>query len=126
MSKVAKVTMVENIITTMMIFSIMGKVTNRNRCNGFAPSIAAASYSSCGIDLSAARYMIMKNGRPYQTPTMTMQMRAHITLESHGTASNPNLTAAQLSALWVGSKIHHQPRLESAGGLTQATSRMPR
>jgi len=55
MSKVASVTMVENSIVIAIMFLSIGSVMKRSRCAGPAPSMAADSKSSCGMDLSPAR-----------------------------------------------------------------------
>ena len=76
MSKSAKVTIRLNSTVIAMMLRIIGRVTKNSFCIALAPSIAAASYSCSGTDFSAARYMIMKNGVPYQTLTVMVQNRA--------------------------------------------------
>ena len=76
MSKLANVTMSENSTVMAMMLRIIGSVMWRNFCQALAPSIAAASYSCSGTDFSAARYMIRKNGAPYQTLTRMTEKRA--------------------------------------------------
>src|SRR6266581_599137 len=70
--------------------------------------------------------MIRKNGAPYQTLTRITENRAQYGSLSHGTDSPPNCAISQLKALWVGSNSHHQLSVESASGITQGTSSMPR
>src|SRR5260370_16232873 len=70
--------------------------------------------------------MIRKNGAPYQTLTRITENRAQYGSLSHGTDSRPNCSISQLKALWVGSNSHHQLSVESASGITQGTSSMPR
>src|SRR5262249_10932241 len=69
MSKFAKVTISENSAVIWMMLRIIGRLTYQIFCNQLAPSIAAASCNCSGTDLSAARYMIRKNGEPTQTLT---------------------------------------------------------
>ncbi len=99
MSKLANVTMSENSTVMAMMLRIMGNVTNQSFCHQLAPSMAAASYSCSGTDLSAARYMIMKNGAPNQTLTRITAKRAQYGSPSQGTASMPMRCRIQLNAL---------------------------
>src|SRR3990170_2312728 len=126
MSKLAKVTMVEKSIVIAMMFFSMGRVMKRSRWKGPAPSMEAESNSSSGIDFRPARYMIMKKGVPYQTLTRMMEKRAQKGSASQDFGAKPSSTRIQFRALWVGSKIHHQPRVESARGITQGTRETPR
>ena len=61
---------------TMAASGIIGRLMYQIFCSQLAPSIAAASCSCSGTDLSAARYMIMKNGEPTHTLTRITQKRA--------------------------------------------------
>ena len=70
--------------------------------------------------------MIRKNGAPYQTLTRITENRAQYGSLSHATCCPPNCSISQLKALWVGSNSHHQLSVESASGITQGTSSMPR
>src|SRR5690606_10050530 len=70
--------------------------------------------------------MIMKNGAPYQMLTRITAKRAQNVSESHGMCGPPMLTSSQLTAEWVGSNSHHQPRVLSAGGITHGISIRPR
>src|SRR4051812_42815772 len=65
-AKVA-IQIVRNITVMAMVGARKGSVTLVKRCNGEAPSIAAASCSSEGIDFSAASSVMAKNGMPNQT-----------------------------------------------------------
>src|SRR5208282_1921922 len=121
MSKSAKVTIRLNSTVIEMMFRIIGKVTKISFCTAFAPSIAAASYSCSGTDFSAARYMIMKNGVPYQTFTAMVQNRAIQPTPSHGTEAKPISFRIQLNAEYDGSNIHHQLSADSDSGITQGT-----
>ena len=76
MSKFANVAMVEKSMVMAMMFRIIGSVMKRSRCRAVAPSMAAASYSSPGMDVSPARNMIMKKGVPIQTLTRMTENRA--------------------------------------------------
>src|SRR6516164_1592671 len=109
-----------------MMLRIMGRLTYQIFCHQLAPSIAAASYSCSGTDLSAARYIMRKNGAPYQTFTRITEKRAQYGSLSQGISLPPSVLSSQLNALWVGSKSHHQPKVDSASGMTQGTSSMPR
>src|SRR5690606_8265147 len=70
--------------------------------------------------------MIMKNGAPYQMLTRITAKRAQKVSDSHGMCGPPRLASNQLTAEWVGSNSHHQPSVESAGGITHGTSIRPR
>src|SRR6266487_6122056 len=70
--------------------------------------------------------MIRKNGAPYQTFTRITENRAQYGSLSQATSLPPTCSISQLKALWVGSNSHHQPSVESASGITQGTSSMPR
>src|ERR1043165_9490772 len=98
MSKFAKVTMVENSTVIAMMFRIIGNVTYQIFCHQFAPSICAASYSCSGTDLSAARYMIRKNGAPYHTLIRITQKRAQYASPVHVIGGRPGWTKIQLNA----------------------------
>src|ERR1700709_2781045 len=75
-SKFAKVTISEKSVVMAMMLRIIGSVTYQMRCHQLAPSMAAASYNCSGTDFSDARYMIMKNGAPYQMFTRMTEKRA--------------------------------------------------
>src|SRR4029079_9803289 len=92
MSKLAKVTMSEKSTVMEMMLRIIGSVTYQIFCHQLAPSISAASYSCSGTDLSAARYMIRKNGAPYQTFTRITENRAQFGAPSHATDGIPRRT----------------------------------
>src|SRR5262252_6693675 len=126
MSKLAKVTMSENSTVMAMMLRIIGKVTWINCCQALAPSILAASYSCSGTDLSAARYMMRKNGAPYHTLTRITEKRAQYGSLSQGMSLPPSPRMIQLNAECVGSNSHHQPRDDSASGMTHGTNSMPR
>src|SRR5215475_12506580 len=70
--------------------------------------------------------MIRKNGAPYHTLTRITEKRAQYGSLSHGISEPPNISISQFNAEWVGSNSHHQPSEESASGITQGTSSMPR
>src|SRR5581483_11290099 len=70
--------------------------------------------------------MIRKNGAPYQTLTRMTEKRAQEGSLRNGTSVPPNCWISQLKALCVGSNNHHQLSVESASGITQGTSSMPR
>src|SRR5580692_2322047 len=53
-----------------------GRVMERNCLNTLAPSIDAASYKSLGIDCSAARLVMAKNGMPHQMEATIGPIRA--------------------------------------------------
>src|SRR5215468_3485604 len=89
MSKLAKVTISENSVVIAMMLRIIGRVTYQIRCHQLAPSIAAASYSWSGTDFSAARYMIMKNGAPYQMLTRMTENRAQAASPVQGIGPMP-------------------------------------
>src|SRR5689334_20313041 len=99
MSKLAKVTISENNAVIWMMLAIIGRLTYQIFWYQLAPSMAAASCSCSGTDLSAARYMIMKNGEPTQTLTRMTPARAQYGLPSHGTPSSPTWVRIQLKAL---------------------------
>src|SRR5271165_3226333 len=126
MSKSAKVTIRLNSTVIEMMFRIIGKVTKISFCMALAPSMAAASYNCSGTDFSAARYMIMKNGVPYQTLTAIVQNLAIQPTPSQGTFPTPNWFSTQLNAEYDGSNIHHQVSVERANGITHGTSKRPR
>src|SRR3989304_2014992 len=126
MSNVASVTIVENSRVIAMMFFSIGSVMWRSRCAAFAPSIAEDSYSSWGMDFSPARYVIMKKGVPYQMLTSVTEKRAQKGSASQDFGLKPSRTRTQLRALWVGSEIHHQPRLDSASGMTHGIRESPR
>src|SRR5712672_1920272 len=67
-----------------------------------------------------------KNGAPYHTLTRMTEKRAQEGSLSHGISLPPSSTISQLKAEWVGSKSHHHPSEDSASGMTQGTSSMPR
>src|SRR5690606_31543094 len=95
-------------------------------CHQLAPSIEAASNNWSGTDLRAARYMIRKNGAPYQTFTRITDMRAHSGSPNQFTGSMPMRANSQLKALYDGSNSQTQPSVLIAGGITQGTRSMPR
>src|SRR5438552_4025436 len=70
--------------------------------------------------------MMRKKGAPYHTLTRITQKRAQYGLLKKGISRPPKPSTSQLNALWVGSNNHHQPSVESASGITQGTSSMPR
>src|SRR6202007_723287 len=88
-SKLPKVTISENNAVIWMMLRIIGKLMYQIFCSQLAPSIAAASCNCSGTDLSAARYMIMKNGDPTHTLTRITQKRAQYGLPSHATCGMP-------------------------------------
>ncbi len=98
MSKSAKVTIRLNSTVIEMMLRIIGSVTKNSFWIALAPSIEAASYNCSGTDFSAARYMIMKNGVPYQTLTVIVQNRAIQPTPSQGTLAKPNWFSTQLNA----------------------------
>src|SRR5688572_10049473 len=59
--------MVRSITVMAIIGARNGSVTLQNCCQPVAPSIAAASYKSFGIDCNAASKVMAKNGMPNQT-----------------------------------------------------------
>src|SRR6185295_1663084 len=126
MSKLANVTMSEKSTVMAMMLRIIGSVMYQIFCHQLAPSMAAASYSCSGTDLSAARYMIMKNGAPNHTFARITAKRAQYGSPSQGTALNPMCSRTQLNALYEGSNSHNQARVLIAGGMTHGTSSMPR
>src|SRR5262245_33598788 len=65
-AKVA-IQMVRSITVIAIIGARNGSVTLVKRCQGVAPSIAAASCNSEGIDFSAASSVMAKKGIPNQT-----------------------------------------------------------
>src|SRR3981189_191599 len=89
MSKLAKVTINENSVVIAMMLRIIGRVTYQMRCHQLAPSMAAASYSWSGTDFSDARYMIMKNGAPYQILTRMTEKRAQLGSPVHAIGPIP-------------------------------------
>src|SRR3954463_13060654 len=91
MSKFAKVTISENSVVIAMMLRIIGSVTYQMRCHELAPSMAAASYSCSGTDFSAARYMIMKKGAPYQMLTRMTENRAHAASPVHAIGPMPKV-----------------------------------
>src|SRR6185437_10280488 len=99
MSKFAKVTISENNAVIWMMLRIIGRLMYQIFWNQLAPSIAAASCNCSGTDLSAARYMIMKNGEPTHTLTRITEKRAQLGSPVHGTGSMPNSARSQLNAL---------------------------
>src|ERR1051325_1650693 len=103
MSKLAKVTMSENSTVIEMMLRIIGRVTYQIFCHQLAPSMAAASYSCSGTDLSAARYMMRKKGAPYQTLTRITEKRAQFGSPSQLTDGMPRRTNTQLNAFYDGS-----------------------
>src|ERR1700748_960906 len=70
--------------------------------------------------------MIRKNGAPYHTLTRMTEKRAQYGSLSQGISGKPNSCSSQLNAEWVGSNSHHQPSDDSASGMTQGTSSIPR
>src|SRR6516162_7476512 len=70
--------------------------------------------------------MIKKNGAPYQTFTRMTEKRAQWGSLSQGISLKPSPAMIQLRAEWVGSNRHHQLSDDSANGMTQGTSSMPR
>ena len=96
-----------------MIGMISGRLM-RNRCpQNPAPSTAAASWMSCGIELIPARMMTVARGSRRQTSTMTIDAIARSGWPSQiGQNPGPNRCSAralQLITLYTGSKIHSQP-----------------
>src|ERR1043166_10142253 len=89
MSKLGKVTISEESTVMEMMLRTIGSVTYQIFCHQLAPSISAASYSCSGTDLSAARYMIMKNGEPIQMLTRMTEKRAQSGSPVHATGSMP-------------------------------------
>src|SRR6516162_4218035 len=70
--------------------------------------------------------MIKKNGGPYHTLTRMTEKRAQEGSLNQRISVPPNPLMIQLNALWVGSNNHHHPSVDSASGMTQGTSSMPR
>src|SRR5271166_6282982 len=65
--KSVNVSSTENVMTTAMIGDSIGRVTNRNRCQGPAPSSVAASYSEGEMVCKPASKVMATNGMPRQT-----------------------------------------------------------
>ena len=76
--------------------------------------------------MSAARYIIRKNGAPYQTFTRITEKRAQEVTPSQGIGSMPNLARIQFKALYEGSNSQNQAMVLIAVGITHGTSSMPR
>src|SRR5205807_9868011 len=125
-SKLAKVTISENSAVIWMMLRIIGRLTYQIFWNQLAPSIAAASCSCSGTDLSAARYMIRKNGEPTQTLTRITAKRAQYGLPSQATCGMPSWAKTQLKALYEGSNSQNQASVLIAGGITHGISSIPR
>src|ERR1700751_764157 len=70
--------------------------------------------------------MIMKEGVPYHTFTAITQSRAIQRSPSRGTKAKPTAFSTQLNADEDESNSHCQPSVDSASGITQGVSNMPR
>lgn len=70
--------------------------------------------------------MIMKNGVPNHIFTRMVANRAQNGSLNQGLGLILNWTRIQFRALWVGSKIHHHPRVLSESGITQEIRAIPR
>ena len=110
--------MMENSVVTRITPRMIGSVTCQNRCQGPAPSIAAASCSSAGTAWSPARIVIAKNGVP-------RQMLAIMTDEIASTGVprklifcliSPQCFNSHENGLKIGSKSISHPKLLSAVG----------
>ena len=74
-----------------------GTVMVRNRVNGFAPSIAAASCSSAGTPCSAARYTITEKPVQPQIVIATMTYMAWVGDAKNGCDGAPIALSAALT-----------------------------
>src|SRR3954454_23787112 len=96
MTKIRSAKVAIQIVRSMTVMTMVGarngSVTLVKRCHGEAPSIAAASCSSDGIDFSAASSVMVKNGMPNQ---MLATMGPHMAVAGSestlvGSAFNPS------------------------------------
>ena len=71
-----KVNSTEKVITTAMIGVSSGSVTLVKRCQLVAPSMAAASFSDCGMVCSPASSEIATKGMPRQMFAAMSDQRA--------------------------------------------------
>src|SRR5689334_9442851 len=66
-----------------------GRVTCQKRCHALAPSTAAASSRSRGIDSSAPRATTIMKGKPSQVLVVTLAANAVAHDENHDTPPTP-------------------------------------
>src|SRR6266852_3110299 len=129
MLKSLNVKMVEKRITMASTGLSRGSVTYQNRATRPAPSACAASYSSFGIETSPARRVMTKKVRPRQIFTTITAVMAKYLCPSQlgpGGSMSPRAIPVQFTTLYSELKLHQQPRVESAVGMTQGKSTAPR
>ena len=85
--------MTENSTTTIVTGSSSGQVMCQKRCQGLAPSIAAASFRSGLIVCRPASSEIAKNGTPRQMLTMMIDSIAR-------SPSPSQLIAERMKPVW--------------------------
>src|ERR1044072_5990160 len=104
-----------------MVGARKGSVTLVKRCQGEAPSIAAASCSSDGIDFSAASRVMAKNGMPNQ---MLATIGPHMAVAGSestlvGSAFSPSANSQCGSGPMIGLNSQAQVRPDRKDGTAQ-------
>ena len=107
----------------MVTGSSRGQVTCQKRCQGRAPSMAAASCSSGLIVCRPASRLMAKNGTPRQTLTMMIEVIARSGSPSQlmRCVMKPSWNSVQLMTLKVGSNIHFQAKVDSTVGMMKGS-----
>src|SRR5260370_31691971 len=103
----------------MVTGSSSGQVMCQNRCQGLAPSMAAASFSSGLMVCRPASRLMAKNGTPRQMLTMMIEVMARSGSRSQlmGAVMIPRWNSVELMTLKVGSNIHFQAKVDSSVGM---------
>src|SRR5438046_438274 len=119
-AKVA-IQMVRSMTVITMVGARNGSVTLVKRCQGEAPSMAAASCSSDGIDFSAASSVMAKKGTPNQ---MLATIGPHMAVAGSdntlvGSAFSPSAKSQCGSGPMIGLNSHAQVRPERKDGTAQ-------
>ena len=107
----------------MVTGSSSGQVTCQKRCQGLAPSMAAASLSSGLMVCRPASRLMAKNGTPRQMLTMMIEIMARSGSPSQlmRPVITPSWKRSQLRTLKVGSNIHFQAKVDSTVGMMKGS-----
>ena len=117
-------------VVTMMMCLRPGSVMWQKRRHEPAPSTAAASYSSPGIDCIPARYDTPKNGKPRHQLAMTTAIMAPsgVAMKARGRLRRPTSSSTLLKKPRPGkaSNIHRQVSAMMPVDVIQGSSISPR
>ena len=115
--------MIDSTSVMIRMGNMSGRVTYQNRASLPAPSIAVASYNSCGIVCKPASSVMAKNGIPRHVLTRMTEKSARFGSTSQGkpVSLKPRFTRIQFRTLKFGAKIHIQASVPSTARRSTAT-----